>query len=85
MSYDIQFSKDSRNFFKKLEKSEKEQILKRLQRISVQPEKFLIKLINSDFYKLKIGNFRLFIDLNDSKLIILVLEIGKRKNIYNKK
>lgn len=85
MSYEIQFSKEARNYFKKLEKDEKGQIIKRLQRITVQPHKFLIKLINSDFYKLKVGNFRLFIDLQNDKLVILVLEIGKRKNIYKKK
>ena len=85
MSYEIKFSKEAREFFKKLEKSDKEQIIKKLQRISIQPEKFLIKLINSDFYKLKIGSFRLFIDLQNDKLVILVLEIGKRKNIYKKK
>lgn len=85
MGYEINFSKEARDFFKKIERSEKEQIIKKLQRISIQPEKFLIKLINSDFYKLKMGNFRLFIDLQNDKMILLVLEIGKRKNIYKKK
>lgn len=85
MTYSIQFSKEARNYFKKLEKNEKEQIIKKLQRICVQPEKYLIKLINSEFYKLKAGNFRLFIDLQNDKLVVLILEIGKRKNIYKKK
>lgn len=84
MVYEIQFSEKAKDFFDKLEQKEKEQIFNRLRRIQVQPEKFLIKIINSEFYKLRIGNFRLYIDFRKGELLILVLEIGKRKNVYKK-
>jgi mRNA interferase RelE/StbE len=84
MVYEVKFKNKPRKFFNKLQKEEKKQIVKKLERIRINPESYLIKLINSNSYKLIVGDFKLFIDLYKNELVVLVIKIGKRKNVYNR-
>ncbi len=70
MKYKLNYAKKSEFFLRKLE------------RIRINPESFLIKLIGNKLYKLKIGKFRLYIDLKKEEMVVLVIKIGHRKNIY---
>ena len=80
--YNIIFSKQAESFLDKLENSDRERIIKTLDRIKIRPERFLEKLIGEEGYKFRIGDFRLFIDLDKGNLLISVIKIGDRKNIY---
>jgi plasmid stabilization system protein len=33
-------------------------------------------------WRYRVGNYRIIVDINDEKVLVLVLEIGHRKNIY---
>jgi mRNA interferase RelE/StbE len=81
--YEVKLNKKSKKFLDKLRKEEQKQIINKLERIRINPKSYLIKLINEKSYKLKIGDFRLFIDLYNNEFLILVIKIGKRKSIYN--
>jgi mRNA interferase RelE/StbE len=48
------------------------------------PFKFVIKLANSRFYRLRVGNYRVVLDIQQSKLIVFVVEVDHRKRIYKK-
>ena len=80
--YDLIYDRKAEDFLLKLNKEEQKQILRRLDKVKENPKSFLINLKNSNYYKLRIGKFRVHIDLQEKKLIILILEIGHRKNIY---
>ena len=80
--YNIIFSKQAESFLDKLENSDRERIIKTLDRIKIRPERFLEKLIGEEGYKFRVGDFRLFIDLDKGNLLISVIKIGDRKNIY---
>ncbi len=80
--YKIIFSKQSERFLDKLDNIDRERIIKALERIRIRPELFLEKLIGEEGYKFRVGDYRLFIDINKGNLLILVIKIGYRKNIY---
>ena len=84
MSYVILFTDTSRKHFKKLEKEAKERIIKGLERIRIRPEIHVKKLIGDPGYRLRIEEYRVILDIIQEKLIILVIKIGHRKNIYKK-
>jgi mRNA interferase RelE/StbE len=46
------------------------------------PFKMVTRLVNSPFYRLRIGNYRVILDLQQSKTIIFVVETDLRKRIY---
>jgi mRNA interferase RelE/StbE len=41
-------------------------------------------LTKRDFYKLRVGDYRVIAEINKNEIKILVLLIGHRKNIYGK-
>ena len=84
MSYEIIFTDTSRKQFKKLEKDIQERIVKSLERIRIRPESHVKKLVGDPGYRLRVGEYRVIIDIEKDKLIILVIKIGHRKNIYDK-
>jgi len=84
MSYEIIFTDTSRKQFKKLEKDIQERIIKALERIRIRPEAYVKKLVGDPGYRLRVGEYRVIIDIKKEKLVILVIKIGHRKNIYKK-
>ena len=82
--YNITFSKEVEKFLDKLDNNIRERILKGLERIRIRPESFVEKLVGEPGFKFRVGDYRVILDLNDKDLLILVVEIGHRKNIYKK-
>jgi len=82
MSYEILFTDISRRQFNKLEKSVQEKIIAALERIRIRPEAHVKKLVGDPGYRLRVGRYRVILDIYKDKLIILVIKIGHRKNIY---
>jgi mRNA interferase RelE/StbE len=84
MTYEIIFSDNALTQLKKLEHSIQERIIKSLERIRIRPEAYVTKLIGDPGYRLRVGDYRVIIDIDKEKLHILIIKIGHRKNIYKK-
>ena len=82
MIYDIVFSETALSQLKKLDKKTQERIIAVLERIRVRPEAHLRKLVNDPGYRLRVGDYRVIADLDNMLLLVLVIKIGHRKNIY---
>ncbi|MDY6932515.1 MAG: type II toxin-antitoxin system RelE/ParE family toxin [Halobacteriota archaeon] len=83
MTYEVVLSKKAFNQLKKLDKTTQERIFKALDRIRIRPEKYVQKLVGSSEYRLRVGDYRLILDIDKEKIRIIVLKIGHRKNIYD--
>jgi mRNA interferase RelE/StbE len=84
MTYEIIFSDKALRQLKKLEKNTQERIITVLERIRVRPEAYVTKLVGDQGYKLRVGDYRVIMDIENKMLRILVLKVGHRKNIYDK-
>lgn len=82
--YEIIFTEKAKRQFIKLEKNIQERIGATLERIKIRPEHFVEKLVGESGYKLRVGDYRVILDIEKNKLLILILKIGHRKNIYDK-
>jgi len=81
--YKIEFTQKAEKQFFKLSREVQIQISNVLDRIVVRPEQFIERLAGLPYYKLRVGSYRLIIDLKKERLIVLILKVGHRKNIYN--
>ena len=81
--YSVIFTEVAEKQFKKLPKQIQDRIVKSLERIRIRPEAFIEKLVGISGYKLRVGDYRVILDLENDKLLILVIKVGHRKNIYN--
>ena len=82
MTYEIIFSDKAFKQLKKLEKKIQVRIIATLERIRIRPESYISKLVGDQGFKLRVGDYRVIIDIDKGKLIILVIKIGHRKKIY---
>lgn len=83
MGYKILLAPRANDFLKKLEKKEKERIEKRLKELSDNPElgKPLVGKLTG-LWSLRIGDYRAVYSIKNKELLILILKIGHRKNVY---
>ena len=82
MTYEILFSDRALKHLKKMERDIQERVITVLERIRIKPEKYVTKLVGHPGYKLRVGDYRIIMDIDSKKLQVLVLKIGHRKNIY---
>jgi len=80
--YFIEFTKKAESQLYKLSRDVQDRIIKTLERIKIRPQDYLEKLVGEPGYKLRAGDYRIILDIDNNKLIILVLKIGHRRNIY---
>lgn len=82
--YKIILKKPAKRFIKKLDNSEKLRILKKLKELKTNPRLGTPLTTNlAGLWKLRIGKYRALYQIKELELIIYVLAIGHRKNIYN--
>jgi len=82
--YSVEFSQTAENQLYKLEKNIQKRIIEVLERIKIRPFHFVKRKQGTNYFILRIGNYRAILDINREKLIIFVLELGHRKNIYER-
>jgi len=80
--YELKFDKSAVDFLNKLEKDIKERIWNKLQQCKENPFHFLEHLEDIEGYKLRVGDYRIIIDVDKTNQILHILKIGHRKNIY---
>ncbi len=78
--YDLIYEKEAKNFLKKLPKIIAVRIHKKIKSTKKNPYYFFIKLESLNYYKLRVGDYRIIAEITQSR--IEIIKIGHRKNIY---
>ena len=81
--YEIVFSDLAKKQFLKLPKDIQDRIISALERIRVRPESYITKLVDDTGYKFRVGDYRVIMDIQKDNLILVILKVGHRKNIYD--
>lgn len=85
MVYRIEFKKSAEKNLVKLEKSLQKRIYDFLDlRVRIDPERYCEPLHGDKkgLHKIRIGDYRVICEMLNNKLVILVIEIGHRREIY---
>lgn len=83
--YKIEFSKRVRKDFKGLPRNDANRILRKIEALALNPRPpDSKKLTNDQSYRIRIGNYRVLYEIEDGRLIVLVLKIGNRQDVYRR-
>ena len=82
--YKLIFEKRALRDLNKLDKQIKERIWNKLQECKNNPFMILKPLIQIRGFKLRVGDYRIIIDVREELRILSVLKVGHRKNIYER-
>ncbi len=82
--YEIILSDEAKHQLAKLNEHLQERIGAALERIKIRPHDFVKRMYNNKYYRARVDNYRIILDVLDTQLIIYVLDIDTRGNIYKK-
>ena len=68
---------------RKTEEPMKSRIKEKLRELKERPEKPGKPLKHSDFWSLRVGDYRAIYEINRDKNLVIILFIGHRKKVYN--
>lgn len=85
MSYDVRYETTAINSLEAIQKSIRQRIVKKIEWLSENAETInhiSLQANLSDFYKLRIGDYRVIYELDNEQKIIIIDLVGHRREIY---
>ena len=83
--WEVKFTDKAEKQFSKLQRNIKKNIAKAIkEKLSVDPDLYLSRLSGhmKNYYKFRVNDYRLLCFKLDKELVIAVVAVGHRKNIY---
>jgi mRNA interferase RelE/StbE len=84
MAFEIIWAESAARQLKKLDRTVARRIFDKVEEIQHNPHRHLQKLVNSPYYRLRVGDYRVILDIHQDTLRILVLKMGHRESIYDR-
>lgn len=82
MSYIVLWSPKSKKRLNKLEQKITISIIKKVEEIKTNPLHFLERLTKIKAFRLRVGDYRVIIDIKENEKKLEVLTLGHRKDVY---
>lgn len=83
MTWSVLWSLRSARQLKKLDKKQARRIRDAVLEITDNPFITVRKLSDSAFFRMRVGDYRVIMDLQQGKMIIFVVEVAHRRRIYD--
>ena len=86
MKYSVEFRPDALKNIKRFPKKDLLRIKKKIDEIAENlPEPNTTKMKgDNSFHKIRSGDYRIIYEIHDDRLVILVVKIGHRKDVYKR-
>ena len=84
MKYRIKVQRSAAKALKKIPKPDRKRISKKIDSLAEKlPSPDTTKMKgNNPFHKVRVGDYRIVYEIQDDVLVILIVKVGHRKNIY---
>ena len=83
MTFTILLHPKAANALKKIEEQTRSRITEKLRELRNRPERTGKRLKHSDFWSLRVGDYRAIYEINRDKNQLIILFIGHRKKVYD--
>ncbi len=86
MKYRVQIAEKIEKKFKRIPRKEKDRIIKKIDLLAENPRPETCKKLQgskkSPLYRIRVGNYRIIYTIQDKVLLVLVVDVGNRKDVY---
>jgi mRNA interferase RelE/StbE len=83
MAYTVIWTEKALKNLKPLPKKTAARIVAAVEKIRDSPQDHVQQLRGSPFFKLRVGGYRVILDIRKKVLIVYVVRVGKRENVYD--
>ena len=86
MSYNIEFSRKAERQFKALTNQIQKRLKPKIDALAQNPRPRGVKKLEGEdeLYRIRVGDYRVIYQVRDDVLIVLVVSLGDRKEIYKR-
>ena len=86
MAYQVTVTPAADHVIAKLPRDVRRRIADRLVALADNPQPpGSIKLTGEDAYRIRVGDYRIIYTIQDDRLIVLVIDIGHRRDVYRRR
>ncbi len=84
MTYQVEFSRQTLRQLEALPQQVQQRIVSRTESLAVDPRPTGVKKLKGaeSQYRLRVGDYRIVYEIQDAILLIILLRIGHRSNVY---
>jgi len=84
-SYSIEIKKSAAKEISALPRNDTERIIRKIQLLADDPRPHgCRKLSGEEKYRIRVGPYRILYQIEDEKLVIYVVKVGHRRDVYRK-
>lgn len=86
MAYRIEFASNADKQFRALGKSTQLRLARRINLLANEPRPQGIKKLTGeeDLYRIRVGDYRIVYQIQDKKLLVLIVRVGHRSEVYRR-
>jgi len=84
MTFAVIWSDLASRQLKKLDRPVAKRIFEKVGELRENPFRLVQKLVNSPYYGLRVGDYRIIVDIERAALRVLALKVGHRSTIYDR-
>jgi mRNA interferase RelE/StbE len=82
MDYRVLWSEAASRQLAKLDRSVAKRIFDKVEGLRNEPLRQLRRLVGQPYFRLRVGDYRVIVEVNQGTLLVLVLKVGHREAIY---
>ena len=84
MTYAIEFKPSAFRQFESLSRDVQDRLRRKIESLSHTPRPHAVEKLegSENLYRIRIGDYRVIYEIQDNKLIVLVVKVGHRRDIY---
>jgi len=82
--YEVKFTKGARKMFRKLSQQLQDRIQTKIDDLAIEPRPNGVKKLKGEenSYRIRVGDYRVIYDIFDDVLLVSVVEVGHRSEVY---
>ncbi len=84
MDYRIIWSIQASKQMERLDRSVAKRIHEKVGQLYQNPERYVEKLVRYPYYRLRVGDYMVILDIQNEMIRILILKVGHRSNVYER-
>ena len=82
-TYAVEFANSARKELRKLPHSTSIRIAKAINKLATDPRKGAVRpMVGTKSWRLRVGDYRVIYDIADDRLVILIIRIRHRREVY---
>ncbi len=80
--FEVEYSEESLFQLRGLDIPVSKRIIHKIESTRSDPHRFFVRLVGRTEYKLRVGDYRVIVDIEENRRVIIVRSLGHRRNIY---